>query len=89
MLTVLSVSNGVEKAYPTIGNYDFNEGPNVADILSQAKFVRPLIEHPFIPSEVEKLSEPKKKWADEIPMSNVALVGPAVQRSQGLVEVSN
>lgn len=35
-------------------------GPNVKDLLGQAKYVKPLLEKPYIPTEVEKLIEKKK-----------------------------
>jgi hypothetical protein len=49
------------------------------------KIIKPFIEKPFIPTEVDKLAEPKKKVYDESSMSNAILVGP-VQAKGGLEE---
>ena len=65
-----------------------NTGPNVADLLSDYKIVRPLIETPFIPTEVDKLVTKAPKIADEIPMTNAELIGK-VERGNGLEEVYN
>ena len=48
--------------------------PNVKDILGQAKLVKPLIEKPYIPTEVEKL-EVKKKPLPLSEMKTAELVG--------------
>jgi hypothetical protein len=64
-----------------------NTGPNVADLLTDYKIIRPLIETPFLPTEVEKLSK-APRIVDEIPMTNALLVGN-VERNNGLEEVNN
>jgi hypothetical protein len=58
----------------------------VADILTETKMIRPMIERPFIPTEVEKLNQQTRKFADEIPMSKATLIGK-VEKGQGLDEV--
>ncbi len=51
------------------------------------KIVRPYIETPFIPQEVDRLSELKRKKIGDTSMTNAILLGPPQQRS-GLVEVN-
>ena len=49
------------------------------------KTIKPYIEKPFLPQEVERLSEPKKKIFEENSMTNAILLGPA-QSKGGLDE---
>ncbi len=50
------------------------------------KIIKPFIEKPFIPQEVDRLSEPKRKFIDETTMTNAILLGPT-QGKGGLDEV--
>jgi hypothetical protein len=43
---------------------------------SQIKTIKPFIEKPFLPQEVERLSEPKRKTFDDSSMTNAILLGP-------------
>jgi hypothetical protein len=53
------------------------KGPNVADLNSHfQKTVKPFIETPFIPTEVERLQANKNKGAHDYSMSSAMLVGP-------------
>lgn len=52
--------------------------PNVKDLLGEAKLVKPLIEKPYIPTEVEKL-EVKKKTLPISEMKTAELVGNSTQ----------
>lgn len=62
-------------------------GPNISDLNTQwQKGVKPFIERPFIPQEVEKLSDLKKKKIDETKMQNALILGPS-ERKAGLSEV--
>jgi hypothetical protein len=51
------------------------------------KIVKPFIEKPFIPTEVESLADvtPKQKYKNQSSMTNALLVGPR-QRSNGEVD---
>jgi hypothetical protein len=51
------------------------------------KIVKPFIEKPFIPTEVDSIAEtkPKQKYIDHSSMTNAILVGPR-QRSNGEVD---
>lgn len=53
------------------------KGPNLNDLNSHyQKVVKPFIETPFMPTEVEKLTETNKKESDKnISMSKVQLIG--------------
>lgn len=54
-----------------------NIGPNIADLTTQyQKTIKPFIEKPFIPTEVDKLQEKQNKANSNISMSNAILVGP-------------
>jgi len=48
--------------------------------------IRPLIDRPFIPQEVEKLSQPKRKRFADAPMTNALILGPRQPSKEGLVE---
>jgi len=50
------------------------------------KFVKPLIDSPFIPQEVESLVE-KSKLRKDFPMTSVTLIGPN-EKSTGINEVN-
>jgi hypothetical protein len=60
--------------------------PNVADLNSQMKIIKPLIERPYIPQEVDRLAEPKRKIMDDASMQKAILLGPQ-DRKSGLEEV--
>jgi len=52
-------------------------GPNIADLNTQyQKTIKPFIEKPFIPTEVDKLQEQQKNNYSNISMTNALLVGP-------------
>jgi hypothetical protein len=54
-----------------------NIGPNIADLNTQyQKTIKPFIEKPFIPTEVDKLQEQQKNNYSNISMTNALLVGP-------------
>lgn len=60
-----------------------NKGPNIADLTTQyQKTIKPFIEKPFIPTEVDKLQEQQKKNYSNISMTNAILIGPK-QESKG------
>lgn len=64
-------------------------GPSIADITNQyQKVIKPFIETPFIPQEVDSLAEKNKKVYQDVSMTNAILVGPK-EKSSGLNEVSN
>lgn len=57
-------------------------GPNIADITKQyQKIVKPFVEKPFIPTEVDKLQDMSKKTYTDIQMTNAILIGPKEQGS--------
>ena len=43
---------------------------------SQIKTIKPFIEKPFLPQEVDRLSEPKRKTFDDTSMTSAILLGP-------------
>lgn len=52
-------------------------GPNIGDLTSQyQKTIKPFIEKPFIPTEVDKLQDQQKRSYSDISMTNAILVGP-------------
>lgn len=62
-------------------------GPNLADLNAQyQKVVKPFIETPFLPQEVDSLAE--KKDIKKYTMTNAILVAPQ-EKSTGLNEVNN
>ncbi len=61
-------------------------GPNVGDMMSQYKLIKPFIEKPYIPQEVDSLRETKRKYADEPSMTNAQLVGPRASSNNGQLD---
>ncbi len=59
----------------------------MADINNQMKIIKPFIEKPFIPTEVESLADvnPKPSKTNQQSMTSALLVGPR-QRSNGEVD---
>jgi len=56
---------------------NFGVRPNVGDLNTHfQKVVKPFIETPFIPIEIEKLQENKRRGAHDYSMSSAMLVGP-------------
>ena len=55
------------------------QGPNVADMLTQyQKTIKPFIEKPFLATEVDKLTDEKKRQSfEQMTMTNALLVGPS------------
>lgn len=50
------------------------------------KIIKPYIDRPFIPQEVEKIAEPKRKIFDDNSMQSAILVGPKDNNKGGLEE---
>lgn len=67
---------------------DFRIRPNVNDINSHfQKVVKPYIDSPFIPTEVESLGEKKRPNYDKISMSNALLIGKKASTGRKEIEV--
>jgi hypothetical protein len=50
------------------------------------KIIKPFIDRPFIPQEVERLAEPKRKVFDDSSMTPAILLGPKQSSNGGLEE---
>merc|ERR1712151_990486 len=62
---------------------EFKIRPNLSDLNKHfQQNVKPYIEHPFIPTEVESLGEKKKINYEKISMSNALLVGKRDSRKE-------
>ena len=51
------------------------------------KIIKPFIDSPFIPQEVDSLVEKTKKYDENVPMTSALLVGPK-EKSTGINEVN-
>ena len=64
------------------------KGPNVGDLNSHfQKQVKPFIETPFIPTEVEKLQTHARQGAHDYSMSSAMLVGPKAAHTGSEVDI--
>ena len=82
-------NRGHHKQEFKISKIIFNKlGPNLSDINTHyQKTVKPFIETPFIPTEVDSLAEKKRPNYDNISMSNALLVGKPKHKSKKEIEV--
>jgi len=71
--------------------FNYIIGPNIADLTTQyQKTIKPFIEKPFIPTEVDKLQQQQqRKQVSNISMTNAILVGPKETKKGQEVKKSN